>query len=82
MHNNDQQNVLVPKKVFKFLGQLSSFRATATYVLERDMVFQKAFGYFIIRAVAMPPHDSVRFALNVPFLDIWSSERLKLTEIG
>ena len=46
------------------------------------MVFQKAFGRFIIRAVAMPPHDSERFALNDPILDIWSSERLKLTEIG
>ena len=68
--------------MFKFLGQLSSFRATATYVLERDMVFQKAFGHFIMRAVAMPPDDSLCFALNVPILDIWSSERLKLTEIG
>ena len=54
----------------------------SAYVLERDVVFQKAFGHFIIRAVAMPPYDSVRFALNVPILDIWSSERLKLTEIG
>ena len=44
------------------------------------MVFQKAFGHFIIRAVAMPPDNSVRFALNVPILDIWSCERLKLTE--
>ena len=54
----------------------------SAYVLERDMVFQKAFGRFIIRAVAMQPHDSERFALNDPILDIWSSERLKLTEIG
>ena len=52
------------------------------YVLERDMVFQKAFGHFIMRAVAMPPDDSLCFALNVPILDIWSSERLKRTEIG
>ena len=54
----------------------------SAYALERDMVFQKAFGHFIIRTVAMPPDDSVRFALNVPILDIWSSERLTLTEIG
>ena len=52
------------------------------YVLKRDVAFQKACGHFIIRPVAMPPDDSVRFALNVPILDIWSSERLKLTEIG
>ena len=68
--------------IFRLYAKAPLICLLSAYVLERDMVFQKAFGRFIIRAVAMPPHDSERFALNDPILDIWSSERLKLTEIG
>ena len=68
--------------IFSLYAKAPIICVLSAYVLERDMVFQKAFGHFIMRAVAMPPDDSLCFALNVPILDIWSSERLKLTEIG